>query len=66
MEEIMKEFKWKNNFIKQDKKTEHINKYVLLLLMVKLKCQNTKKLEENIASLEVQDFSVYEEFKMSA
>lgn len=62
----MKEFKWKNNFIKQDKKTEHINKYVLLLLMVKLKCQNTKKLEENIASLEVQDFSVYEEFKMSA
>ena len=62
MEEIMKEFKWKNNFINQDKKTEHINKYVLLLLMVKLKCQNTKKLEENIASLEVQDFSVYEEF----
>lgn len=58
----MKEFKWKNNFINQDKKTEHINKYVLLLLMVKLKCQNTKKLEENIASLEVQDFSVYEEF----
>lgn len=62
MEEIMKEFKWKSNFINQDKKTEHINKYVLLLLMVKLKCQNTKKLEENIASLEVQDFSVYEEF----
>ena len=30
--------------------------------MVKLKCQNTKKLEENMASLEVQDFSVYEEF----
>lgn len=58
----MKEFKWKSNFINQDKKTEHINKYVLLLLMVKLKCQNTKKLEENIASLEVQDFSVYEEF----
>ena len=56
MEEIMKEFKWKSNFINQDKKTEHINKYVLLLLMVKLKCQNTKKLEENIASLEVQDF----------
>lgn len=58
----MKEFKWKSNFINQDKKTEHINKYVLLLLMVKLKCQNTKKLEENMASLEVQDFSVYEEF----
>ena len=58
----MKEFKWKSNFINQDKKTEHINKYVLLLLMVKLKCQNTKKLEENTASLEVQDFSVYEEF----
>ena len=65
MEEIMKEFKWKNNFINQDKKTEHINKYVLLLLMVKLKCQNTKKLEENIASLEVQDFSVYEEFLLN-
>lgn len=61
----MKEFKWKNNFINQDKKTEHINKYVLLLLMVKLKCQNTKKLEENIASLEVQDFSVYEEFLLN-
>lgn len=65
MEEIMKEFKWKNNFINQDKKTEHINKYVLLLLMVKLKCQNTKKLEENIASLEVQDFPVYEEFLLN-
>ena len=50
----MKEFKWKSNFINQDKKTEHINKYVLLLLMVKLKCQNTKKLEENIASKRVQ------------
>lgn len=61
----MKEFKWKNNFINQDKKTEHINKYVLLLLMVKLKCQNTKKLEENIASLEVQDFPVYEEFLLN-
>ena len=61
----MKEFKWKNNFINQDKKTEHINQYVLLLLMVKLKCQNTKKLEENIASLEVQDFSVYEEFLLN-
>ena len=24
----MKEFKWKSNFINQDKKTEHINKYV--------------------------------------
>ena len=23
MEEIMKEFKWKSNFINQDKKTEH-------------------------------------------
>ena len=65
MEESMKEFKWKNNFINQDKKTEHINKYVLLLLMVKLKCQNTKKLEENIASLEVQDFPVYEEFLLN-
>ncbi|MBO4859770.1 MAG: hypothetical protein J5527_14745 [Treponema sp.] len=58
----MKEFKWKNRFINQEKKSEYINKYELLLLMLKIKCHNTQKLEENIASLEIQDFSVYEEF----
>ena len=58
----MKEFQWKNNFINQEKITEHINKYELLLLMLKIKNKDTSKLEENIESLKVQDFSVYEDF----
>jgi len=58
----MKEFQWKDNFINQDNKCEHINKYVLLLLMLKIKCCKTNKLEETSVSLRIQDFSVYEEF----
>lgn len=58
----MKDFQWKNNFINQNKKTEHINKYELLLLMLKVINPKTSNLEENIESLKVQDFSVYEDF----
>lgn len=58
----MREFQWKNNFINQDKTVEHINKYVLLLLMLKVKRCNTTLLEKEIASLKVLDFIYYEEF----
>ena len=58
----MREFKWKNNFINQDNKTVHINKYTLLLFIIKTICSDTTKLEQNIQSLVVQDFSVYEEY----
>lgn len=58
----MTEFQWKNNFIDQDKKHEHINKFVLLLLMLKVKRSNTKFLEKSIAALNVLDFYYYEKF----
>lgn len=58
----MTEFQWKNNFINQSNKCEHINKYELLLLMVKVICGETVKLEENMQSLKIQDFSVYEDY----
>ena len=58
----MTEFQWKDNFINQEKKIEHINKFVLLILMIKVKVGKTTKLERTIPSLRVQDFSVYEEY----
>lgn len=58
----MTEFQWKDNFINQEKKIEHINKFVLLILMIKVKVGKTTKLERTIPSLKVQDFSVYEEY----
>jgi hypothetical protein len=58
----MTEFQWKNNFINQTNKTEHINKYELLLLILKVICVKTSKLEENVQSLKIQDFSVYEDY----
>ena len=58
----MKEFHWKENFINQENRTEHINKYELLLLMLKVKNKNTSTLEQNIESLKVQDFETYEDF----
>ncbi len=58
----MTEFKWKNNFIGQKIEIQHINKFEILLLVLKTKCKNTEKLEKSTYSLEVQEFSVYEEF----
>jgi len=58
----MTEFQWKDNFINQEKKIEHINKFVLLILMIKVKVGKTTKLERTIPSLKIQDFSVYEEY----
>lgn len=57
----MREFQWKDNFICQEKKIEHINKYTLLLLMLKIIPRNSDRIEENTKSLKVQDFSVYED-----
>ena len=62
MEVNMTEFKWKNNFIGQKIEIQHINKFEILLLMLKTKCKNTEKLEESTYSLEVQEFSIYEDF----
>lgn len=58
----MTEFKWKNNFIGQKIEIQHINKFEILLLMLKTKYKNTEKLEESTYSLDVQEFSVYEDF----
>jgi len=58
----MTEFQWKNNFINQNNTTEHINKYELLLLILKVICVKTSELEENVQSLKIQDFSVYEDY----
>ena len=62
MEVNMTEFKWKNNFIGQKIEIQHINKFEILLLMLKTKYKNTEKLEESTYSLDVQEISVYEDF----
>lgn len=58
----MTEFRWKNCFLNQQKKTEHINKYELLLFTIKALRKNTQLLEENCESFDIQDFSIYENF----
>ncbi|MCR5386672.1 MAG: hypothetical protein K6E69_06100 [Treponema sp.] len=58
----MKEFQWKVVHTSTNSIIQHINRYVILLTMIKANCANTAKLEEEANSLNVQDFSVYEEF----
>ena len=58
----MKEFQWKVVHTSVNPIIQHINRYVILLTMIKAKCGNTAKLEEETGSLNIQDFSVYEEF----
>ena len=58
----MQEIKWRDIFPNQDKKIQHINRFVLLLSMCKMLIRNTRTVESNAESLDVQDFSVYVDY----
>jgi hypothetical protein len=58
----MQEIKWKDIFPNQDKKIQHINRFVLLLSICKILIRNTRTVESNVESLDVQDFSVYVDY----
>jgi len=58
----MKEFKWKRVSEKQEKIVRTINRFVLLYLMAKLLYKDTSNIEQETYSLDVEDFSLYENY----